>query len=341
MKRVLLAISAFLYTLSGSAQQEAQFSQNMFLNNVFNPGASGIKGMHCLSLVGRDQWTGFEGNPFTGLLSYSGVIPGVDNFGIGAVMVYDKIGFEQNLNFKVSGSYHLPIGKNGGKLGLGIDLGFIQKGISGNIVAENQTDPVVAGLMNGANAMNMDVGFGAFYFVPKKLYFGISGQKLVPQKIDLGSAQPTLRQHGYVTAGYYHPINANFTLKPNMLVKTDLSSTQLDANLTVEYKETFWLGASYRVQDAIVANFGFNIYSKDAQGKIQNHNNPWKVGFAYDFTTQGLREGGVFTFWDGNQNITDTRDDNRSFGAVEVYISKCFLQPAPPPFDTYVDPLFL
>ena len=83
MKRVLLAAIALVFTLVGSAQQDAQFSQNMFLNNAINPGATGIKGMHCFNLIAREQWLGFEGRPETGRLNYSGV---VQNFGIGAVI---------------------------------------------------------------------------------------------------------------------------------------------------------------------------------------------------------------------------------------------------------------
>ena len=98
MKRVLLAAIASVFTLVGNAQQDAQFSQNMFLNNAINPGATGIKGMHCFNLVAREQWLGFEGRPETGMFNYSGI---VQNFGVGAVIVYDKIGLEQNVDLKI------------------------------------------------------------------------------------------------------------------------------------------------------------------------------------------------------------------------------------------------
>lgn len=336
MKRVLIAVLALFSAHLGSAQQDAQFSQNMFLNNVFNPGAAGIKGMHCFSLVGRDQYTSFEGHPFTGLLSYSGVSNHLPNFGFGAVMVYDKIGFEQNLNFKLNGAYHITVGDKGGKLGLGLDLGILQKGITGNVVASNPNDPIVANI-SGTSDMGFDLGVGAFYYVPNQLYFGISGQKLLPQKVQLGDAEPELRQHAYVMAGYSHPVG-NFTLKPSTLVKTDLASTQMDVNLTAEYNHAFWLGGSYRVQESVVANVGYYFYAKDKNGNKKGE--PWKVGLAYDFTVNALRKEGQFTVWGDNNNVTG-QESNRSMGAVELYIGKCIIPPPIPDFKTYVDPLFL
>jgi len=324
MKRVFTAAIALFSVFSVGAQQDAQFSQNMFLNNAINPGATGIKGMHCFNLVARDQWTSFEGNPFTGQLSYNGPINTIDNVGIGAVVVFDKIGFEQNVNFKLTGAYHLPLGN--GKLGLGLDLGLLQKGFSGNVIASNPNDALITNI-NGTSSTGFDLGFGAFYHVPNRLYFGISGQKLIPQELKLGDASSKLRQHVYITGGYYYPVSANIVLKPNMLIKTDLSSTQMDLNVTAEFNQEFWIGASYRVQDAIVANVGFQI-------------NKLKVGLAYDFTTQNLKNGAVFTSWNDDESFKEIKD-NRSVGAVELYLGYCFITPPKPNFKQYVDPLFL
>tara|TARA_B110000211_G_C14084621_1_gene556118 strand:+ start:3238 stop:4230 length:993 start_codon:yes stop_codon:yes gene_type:complete len=330
MKRVFIAAIAMFSVFSGHAQQDAQFSQNMFLNDAINSGAVGIKGMHCFNLVARDQWTGFEGNPFTGQLSYNGPIDGIDNFGVGAVVVFDKLGFEQNVSFKLNGAYHLPLGD--GKLGLGLGLGLLNKGFAGTVKASNMADPIVSSI-SGKSAMGFDLSFGAFYYVPEKLYFGISGQKLIAQKLTLGSAEPKLRQHVYITGGYYYKATKDIVLKPNLLVKTDLSSTQMDVNLTAEFSQQFWIGASYRVQDAIVANVGF-------QFPVTPTGNMLKVGLAYDYTTQNLKNKGTFTFWNDN-GTSESIENNRSVGAVELYLGYCFITPPKPNFRQYVDPLFL
>ena len=322
MKRVFTAVIAMFTVFSGNAQQDAQFSQNMFLNDAINSGAAGIKGMQCFNLVARDQWTGFEGNPFTGQFSYNGPI---NNIGIGAVIVFDEIGFEQNVSFKLNGAYHLPLGK--GKLGLGVGLGVLNKGFSGVIKAIDNTDPLVSDI-NGKSDVGFDLGFGAFYYVPENLYFGVSVQKLIAQKIKLGDANPKLRQHIYITGGYHYQASKGVVLKPNLLVKTDLSSTQMDLNLTAEFNQQFWIGASYRVQDAIVANVGFYIKPQ------------LKLGFAYDYTTQNLRNSGTYTFWKNDGSFENIKN-NRSVGSVELYLGYCFIKPPKPPFRNYTDPLLL
>ena len=322
----------------GNAQQDAQFSQNTFINSAINPGAAGIKGMHCFDVIGRQQWFGFEGRPETGLLNYSGQLRNIENLGVGAVLVYDKLGFESNISFKLNGAYHLNVGDNGAKLGIGLDLGILQRAMNGIPKAVDPSDALIN--INNQNDMGFDLGFGLFYYRPEKLYFGISGQKLLPQQLTFGQAETKLRQHMYITAGYFHRVNEDVVLKPNMLAKTDLTSTQLDVNLTAEFKDKVWLGGSYRVQDAIVANVGYKIPLAKSGSTRNPPLRPLKVGIAYDFTTQGLREKGTFTSWNDAGDASDN-DNNRSLGAVELYLGWCFITPPPPDFDIYVDPLFL
>jgi type IX secretion system PorP/SprF family membrane protein len=326
MKRVLSVMAMLFLVTKIYAQQDPQFSQNMFLTAPVNPGAAGIKGMHCVDLVARQQWTGFEGKPETGLLSYNAPISVFSNFGFGGVLTYDRLGPEESVFFKLNGAYHINVGSDGGKLGIGVDLGIIQKSIGKDLKAADASDALVASLA-GASDMGFDVGFGLFYFKPN-LYFGISGQKLLPQQLSLGMANPKIRQHAYITTGYVHHASTKIVLKPNMLVKTDLTSTQIDVNLTAFYNGNFWLGGSYRVQDAVVANVGFKT-----QGV--------KIGFAYDFTTQGLANPGTFTKWDDQGDVAEKIENNRSFGGVELYLGFCIMPPPPAGLEIYVDPLFL
>jgi type IX secretion system PorP/SprF family membrane protein len=327
MKKLLLTIFAMQAALYVGAQQDAQFSQNRFLSTSINPGSSGIKGMDCFGLVARQQWIGFEGAPTTAMLTYESALIKY-NSGFGAVMVYDKIGFEQNLFLKANYAYHFTL-PNGAKLGLGIDAGIISKKLSGDFVAGNPADPDVLSL-KGQNSLNFDLGFGAFYYT-NTLYFGVSGQKLVPQKINWGTSEPQIRPHTYFMGGYNYEAGKNFELKPSFLVKTDFTSTQVDVNLTLAFKQDVWLGASYRIQDAIVANVGYNV-------PLRNNPNKLKVGLAYDFTTSNLGDAGVFNF---PAPSTEIKNGNRSVGSVELYLGYCFAKPEKPDFDHYVDPLFL
>jgi len=65
-----------------------------------------------------------------------------------------------------------------------------------------------------------------------------------------------------------------------------------------------------------------------------------KLGLAYDFTTQNLRKEGTFTLWKENGS-SESINNNRSVGSVELYLGYCFITPPKPMFKQYVDPLFL
>lgn len=332
MKRILLTILALQAAVFAGAQQDVQFSQNRFLNTSVNPGAVGIRGVDCFGLTLRQQWIGFEGRPTTGMLTYEKALPQY-NMGVGGVLVFDQIGLESSVFFKANGAYHLTL-SNGAKLGLGLDIGIINKQISGDFIAGVMTDPDLAPLLGGSqSSINVDLGVGAFYYTPE-LYFGISGQKLIPQKVAWGSVQPQIRPHTYFVGGYNYVLpNPDFTLKPSFLVKTDFTATQVDVNLIVDYKTKVWAGASYRIQDAIVFMAGYSI-----ENVLPN---PLKIGLAYDFTTQNLAKPGDFEYpIDAQGNVQPTKQNNRSYGAVELNIRYCFIAPVKPPYGEYIDPLF-
>ena len=51
------------------AQQDPQFSQNMFAKLAVNPGFAGANDAICATLLYRNQWTGFGGEPKTMLFT--------------------------------------------------------------------------------------------------------------------------------------------------------------------------------------------------------------------------------------------------------------------------------
>ena len=55
------------------AQQDPQFSQNMFAKLAVNPGFAGANDAICATLLYRNQWTGFGGEPKTML--FTGDLP--------------------------------------------------------------------------------------------------------------------------------------------------------------------------------------------------------------------------------------------------------------------------
>ncbi len=277
MKKTLLACLLFVSTYSFS-QQDPQVSHYMYNRLGFNPGYAGATGSICATLIGRQQWVGFDGAPKTNIISIDGPVKLLHG-GLGLTVATDKLGFENNFFGKLSYAFRLPIGDDG-NLGIGVEAGLYNKSINGNWIA---TDPVASdkSIPTGKAADNtFDLGFGVHYHTPK-FYVGLSSTHLNQGKIEKDNLSFEIARHYYLTAGYNYDINETFTLRPSALVKSVGSSTQFDLNVNVLYNNLLWLGVSYRTSDAIVPMVGFQ--------KAFNAKSAFKVGYAYDVTTSRLK----------------------------------------------------
>ena len=59
MKKIIILILALFSSGIVSAQQDPQFSQNMFNKLANNPGFAGSRGLIATSILHRSQWMGF------------------------------------------------------------------------------------------------------------------------------------------------------------------------------------------------------------------------------------------------------------------------------------------
>ena len=126
MKKPFLLI--FLFTLFGTvnAQQDYQITHYMFDNLSFNPGYAGMNNNICATMIGRQQWSGFQGSPTTALINIHSPVEMVRG-GLGITYVSDQLGFEKNNIARLNYSYHMGVGA--GQLGIGASVGILQKSI--------------------------------------------------------------------------------------------------------------------------------------------------------------------------------------------------------------------
>ncbi len=309
MKRLFLLLILLYTCLSVMPQQEAQFSHNMFNILPVNPGYAGINDAICITALHRQQWVGFTDfngvkgvNPVTTLLSIDSKVRKLHG-GLGASVIQDHLGYEDNIDLKLDYSYHVIVGGSN-ILGLGLEFGFKNKTIDFTQLIPIQTpDPVLTG-KSAESDMGMNLAAGAFYKIPNKFYFGVSATQLLGTKLSLGPnppAQYQLKPHYYFMAGYYWPLpsNPSFEFKPSILIKTDFASTQYDINCLVEYNSRFWGGLSYRATDAMIALVGVKPFTV---GKFKD----LLIGYSYDITTSALGK------------------DGRSNGSHEIMLKYCF-----------------
>lgn len=282
MKKLLYLLPA-LFSLSTAAfaQQDAQFSMNMFNRLAVNPAYAGMNGSLCGTLLYRQQWTAFPGAPKTGLLSvdFGEVLYG----GVGLTIDQDQLGFDRTFKAKLAYSFHLPLGPDG-TLGIGVDAGMIQKTLDGDFFTPdgNTTDPLVPWL--GASAATYDVGLGLYYRTDR-LYVGLSSLHLPQQELRKSTASYDfnykMARHYYIMAGYTFRLSNLFSLTPSVLSKSDASATQLDLNLMAKWREMLFAGCSYRLSDAMVGIVGLETnFTSQLTAKF---------GYSYDITTSAIK----------------------------------------------------
>ena len=106
MNKPFLLTLVFLAFNGLLAQQDYQVTHYMYDNLSFNPGYAGMNNSICATLIGRQQWTGFNGSPQSGILNVHAPVEFLKG-GVGITYVYDKLGFESNNIARLNYSYHM------------------------------------------------------------------------------------------------------------------------------------------------------------------------------------------------------------------------------------------
>ncbi len=283
MKKIFTTLTVALATITSVsfAQQDPQFTQFMHSKLIYNPGYAGTSEAICANVLYRQQWVNFPGAPKTGLLSFDmpiGQLP----LAIGLNVMTDQIGFSKTLFARLALAYNRHIGA--GVLGVGIDGGILQQSFNGTWITPDGPQSIDKTIPDyqtntGLNKLTYDVGFGAFYSIANKMYVGISSTHLAAQDIvGGGDVKYALARHYYIVGGYTFNFGegGKHGINPNVKIKTDAASTQLDVNLTYIYNQKFWVGVSYRMQDAIAPMLGYKWKGM-------------KIGYSYDLTMSKIK----------------------------------------------------
>ena len=305
MKHRLLLIFMVLIGIRAIAQQEAQYTNFMFSQMSYNPGYAGSEDQYAFTGLYRNQWMGFKstvdgssGAPITYFITGHTNINKIRS-GIGFSLISDQIGFENNIAARLAYAFRLNVGP--GKLGIGVQGGFINKKIDfSKYKPENPNDPLLASSAK-ETAMSLDFAFGLHYKIVNKLYAGLSSTRLTQSSNEF--SVPTLgtfeqKRHYFLYGGYYYqlPNRPEIEINPNLMVKTDFASAQYDFNVLGILDDKIYAGISYRVVDAVSILAGMAI-----KGSVKNGDG-FRFGASYDVTTSTLgygtgRSAGSVEFW--------------------------------------------
>ena len=310
MKKIFTAIASMTFLFSGTtvqAQQDPQFTMNMFNRLYANPGYAGSNNGICANALHRQQWVGFDGRPITTMINVEGTVKALRG-GVGLSILSDKLGAQYSGGVNLSYAFRLALGP--GTLGIGIEGGVLFNTLDGSQLNPIQEgDPnIIAGKSNGVAP---DLGFGLYYHTDK-LYAGISAKHLTAPTLNFEEggmlSEYTVARHYYALAGYTWDIDPTWALNPAVFLKTDGAATQMDINLRAFWKNMVWAGVSYRIDDAVGIMAGVQIKE-------------FRVGYSYDVTTSGI--------------------NNYSSGSHEIMLGYCYKLKSPVSNQRYRNVRFL
>ena len=280
MRHLHTALLLVLLSASGlRAQQVEQLSLYQVNPYVINPAYAGTSGDFEVALMNRNQWSGVEDAPRTFTLSL--VAPFKDpHIAMGSYLFVDNAGPTRRTGFQTSFSYHVRFSDEV-QLGLAASLGMLQFAIDGTrITLSEGGDPALYNTYN--RQLLFDAKFGAYVY-GSKYHIGVTLPQLLRNQVTLyESPDPSMNrlEDHYMVTGAYRFDFGDFGVEPSVLVKyVDPAPIKIDASVRAFYRDQFWLGGSWRSNDAVVAMVGYEWQEQ------------LSVALAYDYTTSSLQGG--------------------------------------------------
>jgi type IX secretion system PorP/SprF family membrane protein len=318
----LLVLLAITCTMSGFAQDDAQFTFFPWVTSYYNAGGIGEQsntlcftadysnkylGWGDLSTTAINNDTASKTGPQAFLFSIESYLKKLHG-SLGVTLVHDQIGYYKNTGIEIGYAYKLRVG--GGHLGIGAQVSLYNQ-----VIDNSGFRPIVDGdptLQNlSESTLDLDFNFGVMY-KSDQWYLGLGWTHMLAM---FDTTQSIIRLSGdrgthrssqlYLHGGYTWvvPFNPNWEIMPQALVKTDLHTFQWEILALARYNGVYWGGIGYRFQDAVSLAFGARPFYNSSNIYLKGLD----VGVSYGFTANSL----------GYR-------PHRSFGDVEVVVRYCF-----------------
>jgi type IX secretion system PorP/SprF family membrane protein len=262
------------------AQQDPIYTQYMNQLLSINPAYAGANGVTTATIIGREQWVGWDGHPSTKtIFAHS---PLNDEMGVGGSIVSDQIGVVKNTG--IFGDYSFTITYPGERylaLGLKAGVSFYSAALSTIYTGSDETvDPSFE--YDVARNFLPNVGVGVYLSSPD-YYLGFSIPKLVSNTIseeDVETGTISKEElHAFFMGGYVFDVNRILKFKPYFMLRvTPNAPISIDLTAQAVLIEKLWVGVTYRLGNSFGAMF---------QVKVSEQ---LKIGYAYDLTTTDLGE---------------------------------------------------
>ncbi len=285
MKQISIIIFA-LFAINLAAQQEAQYTNFMYNQQLYNPAFVGSRNTASITGIHRSQWLGFEGAPSSQVLSFQTPVMR-QRAGIGGTVSRYEIGITDSWFGSVAYAYRLRLTQEL-DLRLGLQATIEYTGIKFDdprVITVSQNDP---SLQHGEfqSKYTGNVGMGLYLTYKDVLYFGVSAPQIYPNEIGFNKFTTITAQmapHRYVTAGAAIPVTEQLELMPNAMVKmVDHAPISFDVNFSIRYLKKVTAGLTYRTGGKGIGDSVDGLIFFQFSQKIG-------AGLAYDLTLSDIK----------------------------------------------------
>lgn len=278
MKRIFRNTIVVLALAGGSlvAQQMPLFTNYLLNAYAFNPAVVGSNNFIQANLNYRNQWVGFEGAPKTYMASIYGPFRKSEKVALGGMVCADVTGLLQRTGGYFTYAYHVRLNDDW-KLGMALSGGAMQYRIRlYDAKLYDKDDAVLSGNLLSTIIYDLNAGL---YLYRNNFFLGAAAYHAANNKIAFTGSHSRLTPHLYATAGYTFKVNKKFALQPSTLVKYNAPlGVQPEFGLRGIFMKQFWVGASYRMNDAYSIMLGGVCLERIT------------IGYAYDMPFSGIRK---------------------------------------------------
>lgn len=277
-----LIIVGLLLNFAGEikAQYDPSFSHYFDMETSFNPASAGKQPKINVTAAYAMDMAGFEHNPQTAYAAADMPFYALRSYhGAGVLFMNDRLGLFTHM--RLTAQYAYKFNLLGGQLSVGFQAGLISEKLDGSKAdLADSGDPAFNSAQLSGNAVDLGAGI---YYTLKDFYAGISVQHITSPLVKLGdNNELPIDKTYYLSGGYNIKLHNPFlTIKPSVLVKTDMVAWRADVTGRLVYShdnKLLYGGLSYSPTNSVTMLVGGSFH-----GIV--------LGYSYEFYTSGLNPG--------------------------------------------------
>ena len=248
-----LLVFVLQFINQGYAQQQPL--QTMFWNNYsfYNPAATGINSTYYIASSSRLQWQKINRRPITQMLLFDYKMDKI-NSGVGINYTFDQLGFENSNTINLNYAYQIKLKKER-ILSAGLSLGYQKLAIDWSSLSPLMLNDPAIPLNTTYNFFNVGAGF---VYQSPYLLVGASATQINE------NSEPYYKKSRHLYFCSIGTINlpSKFQLKPAVIYRSLYYGSLLEFNTRAVYLKKYWIGSSYRFNDALCFMAGVDIKEK-------------------------------------------------------------------------------